>query len=123
MSDENETFDDEKRKYERLGKNFDIFYRQLKDLPDHVPNSGGKLLDIGGGGIRFLANEFLKKHTQLVIEMEFSGWKIDKDEWTATGNNDDYGLLKVIGRVIWSVESRTEPGKYEVGVCFSGRIK
>ena len=123
MSDENETFDDEKRKYERLGKKFDIFYRQLKDLPDHVPNRKGELLDIGGGGIRFLANEFLEKHTQLVIEMEFFGWKIDKDEWSATGNNDDSGLLKVIGRVIWSVESRTEPGKYEVGVCFSGRIK
>lgn len=123
MSDENKTFDDEKRKYERLGKNCNIFYRQLKDLPDHVPNRTGELLDIGGGGIRFLANEFLEKHTQLVIEMEFSGWKINKDEWTATGNNDDSGLLKVISRVIWSVESRTEPGKYEVGVCFSGRIK
>ncbi|MCK5322494.1 MAG: PilZ domain-containing protein [Desulfobulbaceae bacterium] len=122
MNYKNETGYSEKRKYERLDKKFKISYCQQEDLSNHVPNLEGELLDIGGGGIRFLAGESIKKNSQLVIRLEFSGWKVDKDEWTATGNSKDHGLLKVIGNVMWSVESRTEPGKYEVGVSFSGRI-
>lgn len=122
MNYKNETGYSEKRKYERLDKNFKISYCQQEDLSNHMPDQDGELLDICGGGIRFLAGESIKKNSQLVIRLEFSGWKVDNAEWTATGNSKDHGLLKAIGNVIWSMESRTEPGKYEVGICFSGRI-
>ncbi len=123
MENGNGTSDSERRTYERLDRDFKISYRDLEDLSSDWLNKDGKLLDIGGGGLRFLASEKVRENSQLVMEIEFSGWQVDEDEWNPTGNSDDSGNLKVIAKVMWSVESRNEPGEFEIGVCFSGRIQ
>ncbi len=113
----------ERRRHDRLDKNFSIRYRRLEDLSDDVPDMEGELLDIGGGGARFLGSESLSKNTQLTMVLEFPGWMVaDGDEWTITRNSNDVGILKVIGRVMWVAPCESDLGKYEIGVSFSGRI-
>ena len=122
MSYENQNNGEERREYERLDRDFRVSYCRSGNISHHALDRNADLLDIGGGGMRFLAEELLEEKTQLILEVEFSGWQVDDEEWTATGSSDDSGLLRVIATVMRCVESRTQIGKYEVGVCFSGRI-
>ena len=113
---------EERREHERLDRNFKLRYGQIEDLSKIDPDREGELLDIGGGGIRLLAEDASLKDSQLMIVMEIPGWQVDGDEWTRTRDTTDIGVLRVIGNVMWCAQSSSHAGKHEIGVRFTGQI-
>ena len=113
----------ERRRYERLDRKFDIRYRRLDEMFAVDCDRKATLCDFGGGGVRFVGKEKLEKNQQVVVRIEFSGWKAEGDEWVHTGNDGDSGVLKAIGRVMWSALCKHSDNEYEVGVMFTGRMK
>ena len=61
--------------------------------------------------------------SQLMMILEFAGWQEGEIEWNCSGNGGDIGVLKVVGIVVRCIPSDQEPKKYEVAVCFCGRVK
>ncbi len=114
---------EERRQHERLPKDVDIHYGAFKDLSEIVIDQEGKLLDIGAGGICFLAKKHIEVATQIMLVLEFPGWQEGVADWQASSNDSDIGVLKVVGMVVRCLPSSLEPGLYEVGVCFCGRMK
>lgn len=114
--------DPERRNYERLARKSVLHYRNLEDLrSDH--HQTAELCDFSGGGIRFLTSSTLEKNIQLIIELSFTGWREEKDEWINTGSDQDIGRLKAIGAVMWCAPSTETPAMFEVGVRFTGRVR
>jgi len=114
---------EERRQEERVGKNLFVRFTRLEDLKADVPYREGQLLDISGGGLCFLAEEAMPLGSQLVMVLEFPGWHAVADgKWIATKAEEDVGVLQVIGMVSWVAVSRTNPDRYETGVCFSGMV-
>lgn len=115
---------EEKRRFDRLDKSFSMRFKVLS--PDLLPvgelDRVGRVCDIGAGGLRFTTVGTLNKNEQLLILLEFSGWKVDGEEWIPTGNQADHGKLKVLGRVMWCGEVDSADHEQEVGICFVGRI-
>lgn len=116
-------FGRERRRYERLPRDGRLTYERLIDgrLPYSPPVAPGRLLDIGGGGLRCLIPEEVRKGEQMVVRMEFDGWKAEDDQWRYTGRDEDRGLLTVIARVMWCVAADGGEG-FEVGLAFTGRV-
>jgi len=114
---------DERRRHGRFNKRSSILYRRFEDIAKDKQAQHGELCDFSGGGVRFLANQELAKDSQLILELEFSGWQEDGEEWTRTGDPSDIGSLKAIGAVMWSAPHDSQSNKYEVGVRFTGRIR
>ncbi len=112
----------ERRRHGRLLKESELRYQVLADgkLPYSQPTLVGRLLDIGGGGLRCSLPEELKKRDQLVISLEFEGWCADGEDWEYTGRPDDRAELTVLARVMWCTPGID--GDFEVGVCFTGRV-
>ena len=115
---------EEKRSFDRLDKSFSMRFKVLASdcLPLGELNRQGQVCDIGAGGLRFISSGEIRKNEQLLILLEFSGWKVDGVEWIQTDNSDDQGTLKVLGRVMWCGEVDPENNEQEVGVSFLGRI-
>ena len=113
----------EHRQYERLQAKSTILYRQMDDLVGSTDGHSARLCDFGGGGVRFLTNEMLAKNLQLVLDLEFAGWRNSSDEWIWTGQESDVGKLKALGMVMWCSTNDKNSGLYEVGVRFIGRVK
>ncbi len=115
----------EKRQHERLLKDSVLYYQILPggELSMTEPHQEARLLDIGGGGLRLLADEFLDRRCQVMIKVEFSGWRDDGGNWVYTRDESDQCKLTVVGMVMWSAHSDASPGKFEVGVSFSGHIQ
>ncbi|MFH1019220.1 MAG: PilZ domain-containing protein [Pseudomonadota bacterium] len=114
---------EERRQEERVAKNLFVRFTRLEDLQSDVPSRDGQLLDLSGGGLCFLAEESLPLGSQLVMILEFPGWQAAADgKWIATKVEEDVGVLQVIGMVCWVAVSRSKPGCYETGVCFSGTV-
>ena len=115
--------DEERRQEERVAKNLFVRFTRLEDLKADVSYREGQLLDISGGGLCFLAEESMPLGSQLVMVLEFPGWHAAADgKWIATKVEEDVGVLQVIGMVSWVAVSRTQPDRYETGVCFSGMV-
>lgn len=125
MGDEDKSKDGrERRRYARVEKELAVRYCRLERFADGGLDSLGELLDIGGGGLCFLANEAIELGAQLVIRLEFPGWLAEGDDhWVATKNDDDVGTLHVIGMVVWVAVSRKNPTGYDIGVQFSGIVR
>ncbi len=114
---------EERRQEQRVGKDLFVRFTRLEDLTADVPSQEGQLLDISGGGLCFLAEEAMPLGSQLVMILEFPGWHVAADgKWVATKVDEDVGVLRVVGMVSWVAISRTDPGRYETGVCFSGMV-
>lgn len=115
---------EERRLFERIGKSFNMHYRHWpsESLPIGELDRQGRVCDISAGGLRFTTEGQLRKNEKLIILLEFSGWKVDGDEWVLTGNPGDQGKLKVLGRVMWCTEVGPGNNKQEVGICFVGRL-
>ena len=114
---------DERRQEERVGKDLLVRFTRLEDLLADIPYRDGQLLDLSGGGLCFLAEEALPLGSQLVMVLEFPGWQAAAEgKWIATKMEADVGVLRAVGMVSWVAVSRTKPGRYETGVCFSGRV-
>ncbi len=112
----------ERRFHERIAKNLAVRYTRLEDLLDEAPRQSGELLDLGGGGLCFLAPAAIPLSTQLVLVLEFPGWHAENGKWVATKLEEDVGMLQAVGQVAWVAASRAQPGSYEIGVQFSGLL-
>lgn len=80
----------ERRKFVRVISNIKLRYQR-----NHLPHTGAKSADLGGGGIRFCTNEEIRKGTNLTLEIDVPGrprtvpakasvvWchKIDENSW------------------------------------------
>ncbi len=113
----------ERRNYERLTRKSVLRYRNLEDIRTDHHDETAELCDFGGGGIRYLTPNTLKKNIQIIIELSFTGWREEDDEWIHTGSDQDVGLLKAIGAVMWCARSAGSPDMNEVGVRFTGRVR
>ena len=111
----------ERRRYERMARDGRLAYERLAGgrLPFGPPENPGRLLDIGGGGLRCLIPEEVGKDEQMVVRLEFDGWREEDGDWRHTGDPADRGLLTVLARVMWCTAADTG---YEVGLCFTGRV-
>jgi len=113
----------ERRKYERIEKRLGVRYGRLESYGAAGLDREGELLDISGGGLCFLADDPLELGSQVVVSLGFPGWKTEGDTWIATKNDDDVGTVKVVGMVVWVAVSRVEPGRFDIGLQFSGIIR
>lgn len=111
----------DRRRFERLDRNFRLRFSVIGDLPMHEPEGEGELLDLGGGGVRFATREDLAAGAQLLIVLHIPGWRVEGGEWLPTTAKEDVGVLKVIGLVKWVRVS--DVGVREVGVQFIGQMR
>lgn len=123
MTNEINMLQDERRRHGRFDKRSTILYRRFEDIAKDKKAQRGELCDFSGGGVRFLANQQLDKNSQLILELDFSGWQDEGEDWIQTGNPADIGRLRAIGQVMWCAEDAAQPGRYEVGVRFTGRVR
>jgi len=112
----------DRRMHERLLRSFRMRYGLMEDLSSRLADKDAELLDIGGGGIRFLTEERLSSGSQLMVELEIPGWQVTDGDWTSTSNREDVGKLQVIGIVAWVASSISKAGCYEVGLRFIGQL-
>ena len=120
--DSNPTANIERRRYQRLQKKFTMSYRLAEEDFQPACDSKAEILDIGGGGIRFLAPRRLEKNTQLFINLPLRDWGKNKKEWLAIFTETKQKELTVIGTVMWTAASAQYDNSYETGVRFIGRI-
>ena len=111
------------RRHERLPRSFTLRYDLLDDLSKCQASKSALLLDIGGGGIRFLTDEHLDNGSQLVIELEIPGWEIVDGDWIPSSNRLNIGKLQVVGKVVWTTPSSSQVGFYETGLRFTGQLR
>ena len=112
----------ERRSYERLEKEFSFHYTILSDLAKTELTEQGVILDIGGGGLRFLSSEKWQKNEQLLMQLDFDGWQIEGVNCAVSDNSGEYGRMLVVGSVMWSSEAVSED-QFEVGVRFTARME
>ncbi len=120
---EKSTDSGERRKHERIKKGFPIDYSLLDEFARGDSSRNGRLLDIGGGGLCFLAREPVTEQSSLVLLLDVLGWNPVMDEWVREQQEYDLGPMQVICTVVRVCESEESPGEYEVAVRFSGQIK
>lgn len=112
-----------RRKHERLSRKYRMRFCILEDLSHHQTDKDAELLDIGGGGLRFLVDERLADGSQLLVDLEIPGWQVTDGEWKATSNHADIGKLQVIGIVMWTTPSNHKAGCWETGLRFTGQLR
>ncbi len=112
----------ERRRYDRLIRSYRVCYRYLADLSHRSAEREGVILDISGGGLRFLSADPVDEDCPLALVVEFSGWTNEQGQWVVTGDGNDTATLEMIGVVTHQQASRSVPGRYEVGVRFCGWI-
>lgn len=123
MAEELITMSEERRQYERLGKSYRILYRHMDDITTMSVSQEGVVVDVGGGGLCFLASQPMETGSQLALVVEFTGWLTDGNgDWIVTHNDDDIARLEVIAVVTRYKVSATVPGRFEIGVRFCGRL-
>ncbi len=112
----------ERRSYKRLEKEFAFRYAPLSNFANTELSEQGVILDIGGGGLRFLSSDKREKDEQLLMKLDFEGWKIDGVNCMASDTTGEYGSMLVVGSVMWSAETANED-QFEVGVRFTARME
>ena len=123
MTDSVGSTDSDQRLYERLSKSYRVMYRRMADLSRPSPAQEGVIIDVGGGGLCFLAGEPFAVDSQLALLVEFPGWVADgSGDWLATSDDNDVAELEVLAVVTRYEASQTVPGRFEIGVRFCGRI-
>lgn len=111
-----------RRKHDRLDRCFVLRYSTFHEASDRPVNEG-RLLDIGGGGLRFIAKERFDKDCQLVLEIKIPGWLLVNDDWVQTRQAQDICLLKIVGTVMWTRQILEPDAHFETGLRFTGQIR
>jgi hypothetical protein len=124
MNEENVGLKKERRKHPRLDKIIRMRYQMLEHISRKVPYQEGVLLDISQAGLRFLAEQPLEINSHLVIVLEFPVWLTDDHDSgdSAGGDQEEMGVQQALGQILRVQASRTEPGKFEIGVQLSGQV-
>lgn len=112
----------ERRKHDRLEKEFVFSYSIFEELPRTVLDREGLILDIGGGGIRFLSSEEWHKNDLLLMKLDFKRWYDEGSITVPAEISADCSFMLVVGTVMWSQETIYD-GQYEVGVMFIARME
>lgn len=112
---------EERRKYERLKTEFTFQYSIFNNLPQEKLEKVGLIIDIGGGGLRFLSPQRWKKNEQLLIRLDFDEWQLDDSIRFSIASKDDSTIMLVIGSVMWCLDTPHED-QFEVGVRFTARV-
>lgn len=111
----------ERRRYDRLEKEFAFHYTVFDDLAHATLEEKGLILDLGGGGLRFLSSQRWMKNEQLLMKLDFKGWQIDDLGCVTIQSSGDCTSMLVIGSVMWSAETAQED-QFEVGIRFTARM-
>jgi len=111
----------ERRRYDRLEKEFAFRYTVIDDLTDATLDEMGLILDIGGGGLRFLSSRRWRKNEQLLMKLDFDGWQIDDSGNVTIQYSGACTSMLVIGAVMWSAETAQED-QFEIGIRFTARM-
>ncbi|RJX25441.1 MAG: hypothetical protein C4531_17245 [Desulfurivibrio sp.] len=111
----------ERRRYDRLEKEFVFRYAVIDDLTNATLAETGLILDIGGGGLRFLSSRRWRKNEQLLMKLDFEGWQIDESGNVTIRSNAESSSMLVIGAVMWSAETAQED-QFEIGIRFTARM-
>jgi hypothetical protein len=97
-----------------------VHFQVIENEDAPIKDKEGVMLDYSLGGIRFSTKEPIRKNTRIYI-------KLDSEEWgedlTIVWKGPDSSLLEVIGSVMWCLESRENPGEFEIGTRFVGEIE
>lgn len=112
---------EERRKYDRMEKEFPFHYSLFDGLPQKRLEEEGLIIDIGGGGLRFLAPQRWKKNEQLLMKLDFDDWRIDESVSVRIPSTGDSSSMLVIGTVMWCSDTPHED-QFEVGVRFTARV-
>ncbi len=112
----------ERRRYERLDKEMGFRYGLYDNLVTPRLDEQGLILDIGGGGLRFLSSRRWCKNDELLMQLDFDGWRLDEAGGDAVFTGGDCDSLLVVGSVMW-VTDAVEDEQFEVGVRFSARVQ
>ncbi|MFH1216742.1 MAG: hypothetical protein V1706_09610 [Pseudomonadota bacterium] len=112
----------ERRKYDRLEKEIVFRYSLFEDLVNVSLGDQGLILDIGAGGVRFLSSCQWHKSDQLLMKLDFNGWRISGEECVATFRKEDCGSMLVVGTVMWAAET-VHDDQFEIGVRFTARVQ
>ncbi|MFZ5759690.1 MAG: hypothetical protein ACOY32_08700 [Thermodesulfobacteriota bacterium] len=112
----------ERRKYERLDKEMGFRYGLYENLVTARLDEQGLILDIGGGGLRFLSSRRWRKNDELLMQLDFSGWRLDGAAGDAVFTGEGCDSLLVVGSVMW-VTDAVEDEQFEVGVRFTARVQ
>ncbi len=112
----------ERRKHDRLEKEFVFSYSRFEELPRTSLDLEGLILDIGGGGIRFLASREWLKNDLLLMKLDFKRWYDEGVIRVPVEISDDCSFMLVVGKVMWSQETLYD-GQFEVGVMFIARME
>ena len=111
---------DDRRQFKRQNKQSIIHFQVIESRDKQGADQEGVMLDCSLGGIRFSTREPLKKNSKIYI-------KIESDEWgkelTLVWKDSKRSLLEVIGSVMWCLESRENPGEFEIGTRFVGGVE
>lgn len=113
----------ERRRHERVNKGIDLHFGSWQDVTDVAIDRQGSLIDIGAGGLRFLTAEPVEISSQILLVLEFPGWRDDLRDWVQAPDQSAIGVLKVIGMVVRCLPSTLAPNNHEVAVCFCGRVR
>ncbi|MEW6218457.1 MAG: PilZ domain-containing protein [Thermodesulfobacteriota bacterium] len=123
ISQEPERGPEERRRHTRVRKDLKVRFSPLWDLGAESWSGEGVVVDLGGGGLRFLTARDVRQGMQLILRMEFPGWAEQEDDWQPRPSQSEIGVLKVIGQVLRVTASGQQNGHAEVAVRFSGRIR
>jgi len=112
---------EERRKYERLKTEFTFHYSIFNSQSLDKLEKVGQVIDIGGGGLRFVSPQRWEKNEQLLMKLDFDEWQLDESVRFNIASNDDSTSVLVIGTVMWCSDTPHED-QFEVGVRFTARI-
>lgn len=111
---------DDRRNFKRKPKQSIIHFQLVESEKESELDDEGMMLDYSPGGLRFSAKKSIKKNTKIYI-------KLDSEEWgkelTVVWRDPNRNLLEVIGQVMWCLESRENPGEFEIGAMFVGDVE
>lgn len=112
----------ERRREGRVVRHLAIRYKRLEDLLHGESWHEGGLVDLAGGGLSFLATERYEPGSQLVVILNFVGWREHGGQWFATGAPEDVGVLRTVGVVVWVAHGHDEAEQWETGIRFAGTV-
>lgn len=95
----------------------------LEDLSIVKVSQAADLLDISGGGLRFLADHRLPGGGQILLELEIPGWRVVDGDWQPSDSEEDSGVLRIVAQIVWTALDTARKGKYQTGVRFTGQVK